>query len=144
MRVEQPTNHADSFYDAAYTRILRTTAILGVLATTAATIFFNWRSGAGAAIGSLAGYLNFRWLHRGTDLMVERMLKQSSRGSKWKLWLVFVGRYALVIVCIYAIFKGSTLVFYSFLVALSFPILAAIGEALYEAFAAAPSNQLSN
>lgn len=142
--MEQPIDHADSFYDAAYARILRSTAILGVLATAAATIFFNWRSGAGVAIGSLAGYLNFRWLHHGTDLMVERMLKESSRGSKWKLWLAFVGRYALVIACIYAIFKGSTLVFYGFLVALSFPILAAIGEAVYEAFAPSPSKQISN
>ena len=142
--MEQPANHADSFYDAAYTRILRSTAVLGVVGTTLAITLFNWRAGAGVAIGSLTSYANCRWLHRGTDLMVERMLKQSSRSSKWKLWMAFVGRYALVIACIYAIFKGSTLVFYGFLVALSFPILAAIGEAVYEAFAAAPSNQISN
>ena len=142
--MENSADHEHSFYDAAYARIVRSTAILGVLGTVAALSFFGWRAGLGAVIGSLAGYVNFRWLHRGTELMVERMLKQSSRGAKWKLWLAFVGRYGLVIACIYAIFRGSILVFYGFLVALIFPIVAAMGEAVYEAFAPEPSNQISN
>lgn len=134
----------DSFYEAAYPRILRATVVLGLIGTAAATGFVGWRAGAGVALGSLAGYINFRWLHRGSELMVERMLKQSSRGSGLKLWLAFVVRYALVIACIYAIFRGSTLLFYGFLVALGFPIVAAIGEGIYEAFVPAPSDQISD
>lgn len=142
--MEGSAQSPEAFYDAAYPRMLRATLVLGLLGTAVAFAIFGWRAGVGVALGSLAGYLNFRWLHRGTELMVEHMLKQSSRHAGLKLWVAFVVRYALVIACIYAIFKGSTLLFYGFLIALGFPIVAAIGEGVYEAVAPAPSNQISN
>src|SRR4051794_31637468 len=54
----------------AYRRILRLAITLSVAGTPVAALLFSWRSGLGLAIGSLLAYINFVWLHRGTERLV--------------------------------------------------------------------------
>src|SRR6185312_1464387 len=58
----------------AYRRILRVAITLSVAGTFAAALFFTWQSGLVLAIGSLLAYINFVWLHRGTERLVERII----------------------------------------------------------------------
>ncbi|MGZ4845595.1 MAG: ATP synthase subunit I, partial [Candidatus Angelobacter sp.] len=58
----------------AYRRILRVAIALSVFGTLAATLLVNWQSGLGLAIGSLLAYINFVWLHHGTERLVQRMI----------------------------------------------------------------------
>ena len=58
----------------AYRRILRVAIALSVAGTLAATLLANWQSGLGLAIGSLLAYINFVWLHNGTERLVQRMI----------------------------------------------------------------------
>ena len=58
----------------AYGRILRIAIALSVAGTLVAALMFTWQSGLGLAIGSLLAYINFVWLHRGTERLVERII----------------------------------------------------------------------
>ena len=58
----------------AYGRILRVAIALSVAGTLVAALLFTWQSGLGLAIGSLLAYINFVWLHRGTERLVERII----------------------------------------------------------------------
>ena len=126
----------EAFLSGAFQRIRRITMALAVAFTVGATLFFGWRSGLGSALGSLVGYINLIWLHHGSALMIERMLASMGKAkapSKLQLNLSFAGRYVFVIAISYAILKGFPSVLYGFIVALFFPILAAMCEGVYEA-----------
>jgi len=124
----------EMFLSGAYRRILRTAIVLSIVATIAATVFAGWRSGLGLASGSLLAYLNFVWLHYGSELMVKRALSPDESGaSKFKLMLAFVGRYIFVIAIAYVILKSYPSMLISFTVGLAVPIIAAMCEGMYEA-----------
>ncbi len=124
----------DTFLAGTYQRILRIAIALSVAATIAATVLFGWRSGSGLAAGSLLAYLNFVWLHHSSDLMVQRMIAPGAGGpSKFRLVLVFAGRYIFVIAVAYVILKSYPGMLIAFMVGLAFPVLAVICEGIYEA-----------
>ena len=58
----------------AYRRILRVTIALSIAGTVVAALLSNWPSALGFAIGSLLAYINFVWLHHGTERLVERII----------------------------------------------------------------------
>jgi len=132
----------DAFLSGAYQRIQRGTIALSIAAVLGATPLFGWRSGLGVAMGSLLAYLNFVWLHHGSELMVQRMLAPTGTGpSRFRLILAFVGRYIFVIAAAYVILKSYPSMLVGFMVGLAFPILAAMYEGIYEAVAGSSTSQ---
>ena len=132
-----PSPHTDQMEErlsGAYKRILRVAVTLSVVATVAATLLAGWRNGLGLAIGSLIAYLNFVWLHRSTERLVERMLSRTGSGtSRVRMSFPFPGRYLLVIAVIYVILKGYPQLLVGFIVGLVVPVIASMGEGIYEA-----------
>jgi hypothetical protein len=124
----------EAFLSGAYRRMRRITIALSVTVTLGATLFFNWSSGLGAAIGSLIGYLNFVWLHHGAELIVERAtVPAERRPSQLRLVFAFIIRYIFVLSIAYVILKSYPRMLVGFIVGLASPILAAMCEGVYEA-----------
>jgi len=124
----------------AYSRILRLAIALSLAGTPIAALIFSWQSGLGLAIGSLLAYINFVWLHRGTERLVERIVasNQAAAADKLKARKVrfafpFPLRYGLLIAVTYVILKSYPRLLMGFIVGLILPILAAMGEGIYEA-----------
>ena len=70
-----PVNPAmEQRLSGAYGRILRVAIALSVAGTLVAALLFTWQSGLGLAIGALLAYINFVWLHHGTERLVERII----------------------------------------------------------------------
>ncbi len=139
------TAQIEAFLSGAYKRILRITIILSVAATIAASLFFSWHSGLGLAIGSLLAYVNFVWLHHGSELMIRQMIAPPKTGrSKFGLVLAFAGRYVFVIAMAYVILKSYPSMLASFIVGLALPVLAAMCEGVYEAVVSSSTDQTSD
>jgi ATP synthase I subunit len=124
----------DAFLDGAFSRILRISFVLAVAGTIAGWAIFDATVSAGFALGSAAAMLNLVWLHGAVAALVSRMLDHGEPASRLRITLSFLGRYALVALVAYAIFRGSAQAFSAFLIALPLPILAAMCEGAYEAF----------
>jgi len=134
----------------AYRRILRVAIALSVAGTLAAALLFTWQSGLGLAIGSLLAYINFVWLHRGTERLVERIIASNrvtavgeTTPRKVRFVFPFPLRYALLIAVAYVILKSYPRLLIGFIVGLILPILAAMGEGLYEALVISRIDQAS-
>lgn len=130
----------ESRLSGAYRRILRLALALSVAGTLVAALLFTWQSSLGLAIGSLLAYINFIWLHRGTERLVERILASNktttadaSKARKVRVAFPFPLRYALLIGVAYVILKSYPRLLIGFIVGLILPILAAMGEGVYEA-----------
>jgi len=127
------SNPEEAFLSGAYARIRRMTAVLGVASAIAATALFGWRSGLVVAVGALVAYFNLVWLHRGSEMMIERMLAPAGQGpSKFRLLAAFSVRYILVLAIAYVILKGFPSMLIGFSIGLLLPILAAMCEGVYE------------
>src|SRR5579859_2417496 len=112
----------------AYSRILRVAIALSVAGTLAAALLFTWQSGLGLAIGALVAYINFVWLHRGTERLVERIIASNqttaasakSKPRKVRFAFPFPLRYALLI-SVYVILKSYPRLLIGFIVGLILP-----------------------
>jgi hypothetical protein len=134
----------------AYRRILRVAIALSVAGTLAAALLFTWQSGLGLAIGSLLAFFNFVWLHRGTERFVERIIASNRTSAvgeikprKIRFAFPFPLRYALLIAVAYVILKSYPRLLIGFIVGLILPILAAMGEGIYEALVIGRIDQAS-
>jgi hypothetical protein len=134
----------------AYGRILRVAIALSVAGTLLAALVYTWQSGLGLAIGSLLAYINFVWLHRGTERLVERIIASNtttaageSKPRKVRFKFSFPLRYALLIAVAYVILKSYPRLLIGFIVGLILPILAAMGEGIYEAVVISKIDQAS-
>src|SRR6266568_7536012 len=127
----------------AYARILRFAIVLSLGAVVIATVLAGWRSGLGVAIGSLIAYVNFVALHRGTERLVQRMLGATNSGgsSRFRLAFPFPFRYLLVITAVYVILKSYPRLLVGFIVGLALPVLASMGEGIYEAVVISKTDQ---
>jgi hypothetical protein len=133
----------EAFLSRAYQRIQRTVIVLSVVAAILATLLFGWRSGSGFAIGALVGYVNFIWLHHASAVMTERMITAGGKAaSKFGVVLAFAGRYIFVIGAAYVIFKSQPRMLAGFTAALFVPIVAAMCEGIYEAFANSNTDEI--
>lgn len=134
----QPPLSAESeaFLSAAYKRMLRITIALSIAAAALAGALRGWRDGIALAAGALLAFLNFVWLHHGANLTIERILASTEkRPSQQRVMFAFVGRYIFVLALAYVILRGYPQVRVAFIVGLVLPIVAAICEGVYEAFA---------
>jgi hypothetical protein len=148
-----PVNPAiEQRLSGAYGRILRLTIVLSIAGTLTAALFFTWQSGLGLAIGSLLAYVNFVWLHHGTERLVERIIASNkttaataeSTPRKVRFAFPFPVRYALLIAVAYVILKSYPRLLIGFIVGLILPILAAMGEGIYEAVVISKIDQASH
>lgn len=122
------------FLDRAYPRMIRISIVLAGIGAVAAFAVWGTAATIGFALGSIAAILNFVWLHRAAEALIGRMLSDRNTRSRFRITLGFLGRYTLVGLIAYAIFKSSAQAFGAFLAALPLPIIAAMCEAAYEAF----------
>jgi hypothetical protein len=134
----------------AYKRILRVAIGLSVAGTLTLTLFVNWQSGLGLAVGSLLAFINFVWLHHGTERLVERIIASNqttsvgkSKPRKVRFGFPFPLRYGLLIGVAYVILKSYPRLLIGFIVGLILPILAAMGEGIYEALVTSKIDQAS-
>ena len=142
----------EALLSGAYRRILRVAIALSVAGTFAAALLFTWQSGLGLAIGSLLAYINFVWLHRSTERLVERIIASNQTSAatggakprKVRFAFPFPLRYALLIAVAYVILKSYPRLLIGFIAGLILPILAAMGEGIYEALAISKIDQASH
>jgi hypothetical protein len=134
----------------AYKRILKVAMSLSVGGTVTAILLFSWQSGLGLAVGSLLAYINFVWLHHSTERLVERIVVSNKMTSadktkprKVRFAFPFPLRYALLIAVAYVILKSYPRLLIGFIVGLILPILAAMGEGIYEAVVISKTDQTS-
>jgi hypothetical protein len=147
-----PTDPAmEERLSGAYRRILRVAIALSVAGTLVAALLITWQSGLGLAIGSLLAYINFVWLHRGTERLVERIIASDrttavgeTKPRKVRFAFPFPLRYALLIAVAYVILKSYPRLLIGFIVGLILPILAAMGEGIYEALVISKIDQASH
>jgi hypothetical protein len=121
-----------------------------VAGTLVAALLFTWQSGLGLAIGSFLAYINFVWLHRGTERLVERIIASNqttaadkSKPRKVRFGFTFLLRYGLLIAVAYVILKSYPRLLIGFIVGIILPILAAMGEGIYEALVISKIDQAS-
>lgn len=147
-----PVNPAiEQRLSGAYSRILRVAVALSVAGTLAAALIFTWQGGLGLAIGALLAYVNFVWLHHGTERLVERIIAANTKTAEGKakprnirFAFPFPLRYALLIAVAYVILKSYPRLLIGFIVGLILPILAAMGEGIYEAVVISKIDQASH
>jgi hypothetical protein len=128
--------HAESFYDRAIPRMLRTMLVVSLLLLGPVFWFYGWAGVLGVAAGSAVSYINFRALARGVGGLTDRIVNQQSKEKGGVIVFRFLVRYGLVAVVAYAIFKGSLLAFHGFLWGLCLPVAAMMVEAGFEAYVA--------
>jgi hypothetical protein len=116
-------------------RIRWLTILFGGAATIAAIAAGNRSWAIGLAIGTILGWLNFRWLGRGVDALVAASTEQ--HGSEkavvpWWNYLLAVFRYALIGLIVYAIFMYRHIPLASMLIGLCALAVAAIMASVWE------------
>ena len=122
------------YLDDAYPRIVKLAVALAVIGVAVSIPLQDWRGTLVLVVGATIGILNLVWLHQGANLMISRMLAAGAgRPSKLRVALFFPLRYILVIGAVYAILKSYPGVLVSFIVGLGLPVMALIGESIYEA-----------
>jgi len=103
---------ADSFYPRAERWIEYGTLVLGAMAAVFAAVKWGWPHAAGVLLGALLAWINFRWMKQGLDVMAELAVAQpdaeKARIPK-RVYVKFFARYALILLVLYAILRGSIL-----------------------------------
>lgn len=125
--------------DAAYRAAERRIEWLALAIGAAAALYAGWRWSWAHAVGVLAGtalaWINYRWLKQGLDALAK--LSTAQEGAEKaripkRIYVKFIGRYALIIVVVCAIFFGSLLPPISVLGGLFTLVAAALLGILYE------------
>jgi hypothetical protein len=122
-------------YQRTEPRIAWLTLAFGVAGAAIAAFFFSWRDAAGVLAGAGLAWFNFRWLRRGIDALVE--VSSDPAGPRPKQAQVIAalraaGRYALLGLAIYVIFKLFGVPLLSIVVGLCALGAAATAASLYE------------
>lgn len=119
------------------TRIGWLTILLGAAAAGAAMAVGNRAWASGLVIGTILGWLNFRWLGRGVDALVAASTAQhgaEKAAVPWWNYLLAVFRYALIGLTVYVIFEYRQIPLASMMVGLCALAAAAIAASVWEVF----------
>ena len=122
-------------YQRTEQRIAWLTLAIGMAGALATAYFFSWRPGTGVLVGAGLAWFNFRWLRRGMDALVE--VSSDPAGPRPQQAQVFAalraaGRYALLGLAIYVIFRLFGVPLLSMVVGLCALGAAATAASLYE------------
>jgi hypothetical protein len=118
-------------------RIRSLTMILGATAAVVAAARGNRSWAIGLLIGTVLGWLNFRWLGRGADALAAAATAQHGRGKTvvpWWNYVLAVVRYALIGLVVYVIFAYRHIPLASMMVGLCALAAAAIAASVWEIF----------
>ena len=124
----------ESFFSAAFERIIRILAVLLPCSTILLWIFFNHRFAVGFLVGGTIAIVNFLSLKRLVIAFADRVIASSGERRSSGLVLRFLLRYGIVAVAGYAIFKSSAMSAYGLLVGLGIPAVGIMIEAGYELY----------
>jgi uncharacterized membrane protein len=119
--------------DLAPNRVRIINAVLELTAFIVFCALRKWPFALGILIGGPIAELNLRWLESASKGMAERMVASEGKSRSFRLSFGFLGRYAVLILVGYVIFKSSLPALYGFLTALLLPVIAFMCEAAYEA-----------
>jgi ATP synthase I subunit len=111
-------------------RIAWLTLVIGLAAGVAAALTGHWPWASGLMIGAVLAWLNFRWLRRGLDALVEAGAPQPRVPVGTYFRAMF--RYALIALSVYVIFKVLRVPLASMVVGLCALAAAAIAASVYE------------
>jgi len=101
----------DSYYSRAERWIEDATLGLGALAALVAAKW-SWLHSAGVLVGALLAWINFRWMKQGLDVLAQLPVAQPDAETvriPKRVYVKFIGRYALILLVLYAILRGSVL-----------------------------------
>ena len=128
----EPSPREMASYASTVRRIERTTLFSGLLCAVAFAWPLGWLLALGIVVGTVLGWINFRWLAASVNAIGERIVKTNSgeRGATvaWR----GVGRIALIALFAYVIFTYSVRGLIGFLAGLTMPVFAMMYEAAYE------------
>ena len=96
---------------------------------------FGWKIALGFLVGCAIAYVNFYWLKRSVAGLADKLTASRKRPSGAGIVLRFVGRYLLMALAAYAIFKISPASLYGLFAGLFLPVAAIMCEAGYELYA---------
>ena len=111
--------------------------ILGFPGSALAAFLWSWRAGAGIAIGTVLGWLNYRWLDRGLGVIVSSALAQQGIPQPrvpMRVYYGFAGRYALIAALVYVSVRFLDVPILAVFGGLFTLGAAAMAEGLYEVF----------
>ena len=116
-------------------RIAWLTLVFGVAAGIAAAALRNWMWAGGLMIGAVLAWFNFRWLRKGLDALVATATAQvGAEKPRVPIGTYFraLFRYALLALCVYAIFKFLRVPLASMIVGMCALAAAAMAASVYE------------
>ncbi len=116
-------------------RISWLTLLLGLLAGVLVALLRDRAWGAGLAIGAILAWLNFRWLKRGLDALVQASTAQAGNKKPQVPLGSYFGmlfRYGLIALAVYVIFEYLRIPLLSMVVGLCALGAATIAASVYE------------
>jgi ATP synthase I chain len=132
----QPADASDAFYARALPRIRRFMIGLAIPVAVFILLRFGTKIALGFVVGCAIAYVNFYWLKRVVAGLADKVTASGKRPSSAGIVLRFVGRYLLMALAAYAIFKISPASLYGLFAGLFLPVGAILCEAGYELYAA--------
>ena len=127
---------SEAFYSRALPRIRRFMIGLALPVAVFILLRFGWKIALGFVVGCAIAYVNFYWLKRTVSGLADRLTSSGKRPSSAGIVLRFAGRYLLMALAAYAIFKVSPASLYGLFAGLFLPVGAIMCEAGYELYAA--------
>jgi hypothetical protein len=119
-------------YGATLRRVEWMTAAAGVVCAALVAWLLGWAPAAGILLGTVLGWINFRWLAASVNAIGERIVKGKSEERGAKVVARGMGRIFLIAVFAYVIFRYSVRGLVGFLAGLAMPVIAMMCEAVYE------------
>ncbi len=92
----------------------------------------GWMLAAGVLLGTVLGWINFRWLAATVNAIGERIVEGKSRERGAAVVARIFGRLFLIALVAYVIFTCSLRGLVGFLAGLTMPVVAVMCEAVYE------------
>lgn len=127
---------SEAFYDRALPRIRRFMIALAIPLAVFVLLRFGLKIALGFGVGCAIAYVNFYWLKRVVTGLADKVTAIGKRPSSAGIVLRFVGRYLLMALAAYAIFRISPASLYGLFAGLFLPVGAILCEAGYELYAA--------
>ena len=118
-------------------RISRGMWVLGVMGLLLCWLWYDWRWGAGFAIGAVLSALNFQWMKRAVWSLSEVAIAPDDKKRAARAGgsvIRFVLRYALIGAAAYVIFKSSFVSLGAFFLGLFLFVGAILVEVAYEIY----------
>jgi hypothetical protein len=119
------TDPEERFFERALERMRKAMLVLGVGGALAALAWRGWTWGAGFALGSVASWLNFRWLRQIVDGLAGKPTRKRVMAMAGLRYLILGGG-------AYVILRFSRISLHAFLAGLFISAAAVVVEIIYQ------------